>query len=234
LSRRAGGLAALAVPLAAYYALDDHLWEARLWWDIAWLTLVLVPAVFALIYLALPLWRERRLIVLAAAFALLAVVAQLASAEIVANFAKLAAMTFVAWWFLTFFEALGWVVIVACIIPFVDAYSVWRGPTRQLVDKQEHVFTTLSIAFPEPGGGDSANLGLPDVLFFALFLGTAMRFRLRPFWTWLGMVLSIGATMTLAVAFKVRGLPALPLLSLGFLLPNIDLIWRRLRPARTA
>jgi hypothetical protein len=38
--------------------------------------------------------------------------------------------------------------------------------------------------------------------------------------------------MALATYFDVGGLPALPLLSLGFLLPNADLLWRAVRRAR--
>jgi hypothetical protein len=32
--------------------------------------------------------------------------------------------------------------------------------------------------------------------------------------------------------FDISGLPALPGIALGFLVPNADLLWRRLRPAR--
>jgi hypothetical protein len=70
---------------------------------------------------------------------------------------------------------------------------------------------------------------LPDVLFFALFLGAAVRFRLRPGLTWLLMTLSFAATLALAVAFEINGLPALPLLSAAFLLANGDLIWKQMR-----
>jgi hypothetical protein len=35
--------------------------------------------------------------------------------------------------------------------------------------------------------------------------------------------------MALATLFDVGGLPALPLLALGFLLPNADLLWRAVR-----
>ncbi|MDX6513923.1 MAG: hypothetical protein QOE36_3427, partial [Gaiellaceae bacterium] len=69
-------------------------------------------------------------------------------------------------------------------------------------------------------------------LFFAVFLAAAARFRLRVGWTWLAMTLSFGATVALAVWRDLNGLPALPLLSVGFLLPNVDLIWRRLRRPR--
>jgi hypothetical protein len=232
LGARGAALAALAAALGTYYAIDSHLWEASLWWDIAWLAFALIPAVFGLVGLALPLWRGRGPIVLALAFAAVAAGCEVASADIAANFAKLAAVTFFAWWFLTFFEALGWVVTVACIIPFVDGYSVWRGPTRHIVENEHGVFTALSIAFPVPGGGGAANLGLPDVLFFALFLAASVRFGLRVLPTWACMAASVGATMALAVAFDLAGLPALPLISVGFLLPNADLIWRRLRARR--
>ena len=78
----------------------------------------------------------------------------------------------------------------------------------------------------------SAGLGLPDVLFFALFLGAAARFGLRRRTTWLALVCALGLTVVLAVyadPFKTSGLPALPGISLAFLLVNADLIWRRLR-----
>jgi hypothetical protein len=78
----------------------------------------------------------------------------------------------------------------------------------------------------------SAGLGLPDVLFFSLFLAAAVRFGLRRKMTWLALVGSLGLTTALAVyadPFKTSGLPALPGISLAFLLVNADLIWRRLR-----
>ena len=48
------------------------------------------------------------------------------------------------------------------------------------------------------------------------------------------MALSFGATLALAVWLDLNGLPALPLLSAGFLLANCDLIWRQVRAGRTA
>jgi hypothetical protein len=54
------------------------------------------------------------------------------------------------------------------------------------------------------------------------------------------MVASFGATIALAVSgaleriFNLGGLPALPLLSVAFLLVNADLLWRRLRASRRA
>ena len=186
--RRAGGFVALLVALWLYYTFAPDGPNLSVWWDVAFFGFVLLPAVFALILLLLPLHEARGLIVLAIACGALAFGFHEASAQIPANFAKLAAMTFFAWWFLSFFEALGWVVLVACIIPFVDAYSVWRGPTNHIVNHRQALFSTLSFAFPVPGGHGVANLGLPDLLFFALFLKAAVRFGLRPGWTWLAMV----------------------------------------------
>jgi hypothetical protein len=81
-----------------------------------------------------------------------------------------------------------------------------------------------------PGANDAARLGLPDLLFFALYLGAAARWNLRPGWTWICLVASVGGTMAIATVLDVGGLPALPLLSLGFLVPNADRIWRAVWP----
>jgi hypothetical protein len=80
----------------------------------------------------------------------------------------------------------------------------------------------------------TTHLGLPDLFFFALFLAAAARFGLRVPATWLALSLSFGVTMALSVWWNVRGLPALPLLSVGFLAPNADLLLRRARRARRA
>jgi hypothetical protein len=125
-------------------------------------------------------------------------------------------------------------VLVACIIPFVDAFSVFskRGPTNNIVEHHPSVFTNFSFAFPIPGEPFTANLGLPDLLFFALFLAASARFGLRPALTWLLMTLSFGLTLVFA-NLRDSGAPALPLLAIAFLGANADLIWRRLRPTRS-
>jgi hypothetical protein len=219
----------LVAGLGAYYAGAESLWDASIWWDVAWLAVVLIPAVFAVVWFLLPFWRATGLFLVAVAFALLTVLLSLADLGALANFSKLVTMTLVGFWFLTFFESVLWVALVAAVIPLVDALSVWRGPTRHIVDEEPQVFTTLSFAFRIPGERETANLGLPDLLFFALFLGAAARFGLRPVWTWAAMAASFGLTIVLTVAFDVIGLPALPLLSLAFLAVNADLLWRALK-----
>ena len=229
LDRRAAGFAALLAALAVYYAGSDRLWDASTWWDVGWLALVIIPAVFGLVWFLLPFRQAKALPLFAIGFALLSFALSLADLGAIANFTKLLTMTLIGFWFLTFFESVLWVALVASIIPIVDALSVWRGPTRHIVDKQPEVFTTLSFAFRIPGERGTANLGLPDLLFFALFLAASVRFRLRPGWTWVALTASFGLTIVLTVAFDVVGLPALPLLSLGFLAANVDLIWLALR-----
>lgn len=229
LKRRAAAGAALLAVLVAYYTWQGSLPRLGLWGDIAFVALVLIPGVFALVWFALPARGARWVLPAAGLAVALAVVLQQVHAPIPANFLKLAATTTIAFWFLGFFESISWVALVALIIPWVDAYSVWRGPTHHIIKHEQHLFSLLSFAFPVPGEHGAANLGVPDLLFFALFLAAAARWRLRVGWTWLALTASLGGTMALAVWLGLAGLPALPGLSLGFLVPNADLVWRHVR-----
>jgi hypothetical protein len=226
---RFAALLGLWLVLVLYYEVAPHLWRASVWWDVAWIGFVLIPGVFALVLLALPLREARGLLPVGLAFAVLAAVLTYADIDVFANFARLGACTLLGWWFLGYFETLSWVVLVAAIIPWVDAYSVWRGPTKQIVEHHANVFGVLSFAFPVPGEHAAANLGVPDLLFFALFLAAAARFGLRVYWTWLALVAALGLTIAATVWWNLSGLPALPGIALGFLLPNADLLWNRLR-----
>jgi hypothetical protein len=219
--------AAVLVALLVYYRVVGSLPEIPTWADVVFTAVVLTPAVFLLPLLALPLMHARGLLPIGLATALLAYVLVEADLDVLANFAKLAAVTLLAFWFLDFFEELSWVVIVACVIPVVDAISVWRGPTRHIVEERPEVFGALSFAFPVPGEG-AFQLGLPDLLFFAIFLGAAARFQLLVRLTFLFMAASFGVTTALA-AWTDRALPATPLLSIGFLAANADLLWRDVR-----
>jgi hypothetical protein len=226
--RLGAGLGLFAL-LLVYYEVAPHLWDATVWWDVGWIGFVLIPAVFGLVLLPLPLRQESWLLPVGLAFAVLAAVLTIADVDVFANFARLGACTLIGWWFLGYFETISWVVLVAAIIPWVDAYSVWRGPTKQIVEHHANVFGVLSFAFPVPGEHAAANLGVPDLLFFALFLAAAARFGLRIYWTWVALVAALGLTIAATVWWDLSGLPALPGIALGFLLPNADLLWRRLR-----
>jgi hypothetical protein len=226
---RATALLIVVTALAVYDVVHAHLWNASEWWDVAFIACVLIPLTFAVVWLILPLRRARGLLPASVSLAVLAAALHVAEWHTPENIVKLFAISLLGFWFLGYFETAAWVVLVAFIIPWVDAYSVWKGPTKVIVTEHTQVFTTLSYAFPIPGEDTAANLGLPDLLFFALFLAASVRFALRPPWTWLALTASFGATIAIAVALELGGLPALPLLSLGFLAPNADLLWTRIR-----
>jgi hypothetical protein len=219
----------LLAALVAYEAVRSSLPSLSTWGGIALISVLVIPIVFGLVGLALPLWRARRLLLAGLAFAVAAIALEALGVHEAADLAKLGAMTAAAWWFLQWFESVLWVVIVAAIVPWVDAYSVWRGPTHRIVTQQPHLFDKLSFSFPLTANDGSAQLGLPDLFFFALFLGASARFALRPAWTWLGLTASFGVTLALTVWLDLSGLPALPGLAVGFLLPNADLLWRAAR-----
>jgi len=232
---RVAPLLALVLALTAYDAWAEHLPNVSTSWDVVFIGLVLIPATFVLLLLALPFREEltsRRLLVLVVGLAAITILLELAGADPIANQTKFVAVALLGWWFLQFFESVGLVLLVAILITPVDIFSVARGPTKHIVEQQPQVFDALSIAFPVLGESSSAQLGLPDVLFFSLFLAATARFTLRTLSTWVAMTLSFGTTLALAVWTDVTGLPALPLLSAGFVLVNADLIWKALRNRR--
>jgi hypothetical protein len=232
---RVAPLLALVIVLTAYDAWAEHLPNVSTSWDVIFIGLVLIPATFVLLLLALPFREEltsRRLLVLVVGLAAITILLELAGADPIANQTKFVAVALLGWWFLQFFESVGLVLLVAILITPVDIFSVARGPTKHIVEQQPQVFDALSIAFPVLGESSSAQLGLPDVLFFSLFLAATARFALRTLSTWVAMALSFGTTLALAVWTDVTGLPALPLLSAGFVLVNADLIWKALRDRR--
>jgi hypothetical protein len=232
---RVAALLTVVTALVAYSALAHELPRLSDWTNVAVLALGVIPVTFALVWLALPVRRVARPWQLGLAAVLLALLAVSFSAldlEIAANVAKLATATFVGWWFLSFFEAAWWVLLVAILIVPVDLVSVARGPTREITTNRPEVFDALSIFMRIPGESSTSNLGLPDVLFFALFLGATVRFALRPGATWAAMTLSFGATLALAVGLEQAGVAALPLLSAAFVLVNADRLWASFKSRR--
>jgi hypothetical protein len=219
----------LAAAVVTWDAVAPHVGAVGLWPTVAIIAAAVLPATLGLIFLALPIWPRREIVAAGlVVFAIVAVVTWEADSHLASNFAKLAAYTCAGWLFLLFFAELSWVVLVAAIIPFADAISVAAGPTKDIVNHHVEVYSAVAVAFVGPGGA-AAGLGPPDILFFALFLAATVRWRLRPAWTWLAMTGMYSLTLVIANAVDVNGLPALPFLSVGFLLANADLLWQRLR-----
>jgi len=228
------GLVGLTCVLVAYGASAARLWSLRTGFDIAVQSFIVFPACAAWIWLALPLARERigRLVAAAALAGGAAILLAVLGLESGANVARLACFALVGYSFLSLFEELWWVVAVSALIPWVDAWSVAFGPTRYVVKERPGILEHVSVAFPNPGESSTIGVGPPDVLFFALFLAAADRFGLRVAWTWVAMTGLLGLTLVLVWLLDMSGLPALPAVSLGFLLPNADLVWRNLTLAR--
>jgi hypothetical protein len=225
-------LAALLATLVVYGAVAEHLFDLPSGVDVAFHAAVVVPAFTAAVWLALPLARARSaaLLVAAALAALAALGLGVLDLDSAGNIAKLACYGLLGFWFLSLFEELWWIALVSVLVPWVDVWSVAVGPTRYVVEEQPGFFEQISVAFPNLGDAPTLLIGPPDILFFALFLATADRFRLRVPWTWLGMTALLGATLVLVSTWDdITGLPALPAVCLGFLLPNADLLWSNVR-----
>jgi len=228
------GLGALLATLLVYGAFAEHLWELPSGLDVAFYSLVVLPAFAAAMWLGLPLARAWNplLFGFAAAAGLAAVGLTVLDLDSAANVAKLACYVLLGFWFLSLFEELWWIALVAVLVPWVDIWSVVTGPTRYVLDEQPGFFEQISVAFPNLGETATVRIGPPDILFFALFLATAARFRLRVAWTWLAMTGFLAMTLVLVWIWEdIAGLPALPAVCLGFVIPNADLLWRDVRVA---
>jgi hypothetical protein len=228
---RAAAFVVVAAGVVTWDDLAPRVGGVGLWPEVVVIAAAVLPATLLLIYLAVPLWSSQRIVTAAfVVFLVAAVLTWRADLHLASNFLKLGAYACGGWIFLWLFQELEWVVVIALIIPFVDAISVAVGPTNHIVHHHFAVYSAVAVAFVAPGG-NAAGLGPPDILFFALFLAAALRWGLRPGWTWLAMTGMYSLTLVLANATNASGLPALPFLSTGFLLANCDLLWRlRRRP----
>jgi hypothetical protein len=233
--RRTFALAALLAVLVGYGAVAGRLPELPSELDVVFYVAIVLPALAAAIWLALPLAgaRTRILLALTAAAGAFAVLLVLIDIDSVANVAKLACFALGGFTFLSLFEELWWLTLVAVLVPWVDIWSVVAGPTEYVVEERPGIFENVAVGFPTPGDSATVSIGPPDILFFALFLAAADRFELRVVATWVGMTACLAATLALVWHWDdVAGLPALPAVCLGFLVPNADLLWRDVRRPR--
>ncbi|HEU5263897.1 MAG TPA: hypothetical protein VFU34_04615 [Gaiellaceae bacterium] len=233
--RRAIALAALGAGLVAYGASAERLPGLPSGLDVLVHSTIVFPVFAAMIWIALPLANagNKALLVIVLISGVVASTLTLLDVDSAANVAKLVCYSSVGFWFLTLFEELWWISLVAVLVPWVDIWSVAAGPTEYVVEQQPGFFEQISVTFPNPGETATVNVGPPDILFFALFLAAADRFALRVSWTWIGMTALLAGTLMLVWSWDgIAGLPALPAVCLGFLLPNADLLWRNVRGVR--
>jgi hypothetical protein len=230
--RRDAAFVVLFAAVVAWFVVAPHLGAVALWPTVLIISVGVLPATLLLVFIALPLARLRWhvLLLLALGLALAALGCSAAGWELAANFAKLWAAVFAGWAFLYLFADVALVVLIAVIIPIVDAFSVFTpgAPTHEIVKNHIAIYNDVAVAFVGPHGA-AAQLGPPDILFYALFLGAAARFGLRPGWTWIATTGLYAASFPIAIATNADGLPALPFLSIGFLAANGDLLWKAVR-----
>lgn len=151
-----------------------------------------------------------------------------------ANLAKVVGGAALGIWIADELERLSWILVVAGVSAVVDIVSVAAGPTKAIIGQGPVVVGYFTVAITWMGYSYTeafSGLGISDVIFFALYLGTAARFGLRTGWSAVAMTLSF--LVTIALAMWWTALPALPLLSLAFVAVNADLFFSRLRRPAT-
>ena len=149
-----------------------------------------------------------------------------------ANVTKVVAAAALGLWIAAELERLSWIVAVAAVSAVVDIASVAVGPTKALLAQGPVVVGYFTVAITWFGYSYEeaySGLGVSDVIFFALYLGAATRFGLRPRASAVAMTVSF--LVTIAAAMWWTALPALPLLAVAFLAVNADLLVRQLRRA---
>ncbi len=147
-----------------------------------------------------------------------------------ANVAKVVAAAALGIWISDELERLSWILVVAGVSAAVDIVSVAAGPTRAIIGQGPVVVGYFTVAITWAGYSYTeafTGLGISDVIFLALYLGTASRFGLRTGWSAVAMSASFLATIAMAMWWTA--LPALPLLSVAFLAVNADLFVKKLR-----
>ena len=116
-----------------------------------------------------------------------------------------------------------WLAAFAGVAIMADAWSVFAGPTRRVVEQAPGVLDYV-LVHSSPLGGPLAGLGLgmSDLVFLAFFLAGSRALGLNVRGGYAAMLGSFVVTVMLAVWWK-PAVPALPLLSLAFLAINIPL-----------
>ena len=122
-----------------------------------------------------------------------------------------------------------WLALVALVALAADTWSVFAGPTKMIVEHAPGALSYLLISFPALGRTSGGfGLGMSDLFFMGLFVAGSLNTGLRARGTLFAGAGSL--LLTVLAALLVRSpLPALPLLSLSFLVMNGDLLWRGAR-----
>lgn len=144
----------------------------------------------------------------------------------VESVAKIVTAVCIGLWISLMLSSVLQVLLISVLIIVVDFYSVFFGPTKMMLESDSKAIDYLTISMPVFAVDAASRLGASDIIFFSLFISMTLIYGLRRRLTAMAMALSLVATMVVGVTLDF-GVPALPLLSLSFLLANIDLLYRR-------
>lgn len=234
--RRAAAPAAAVACLAAANLLAPHLPEPRTWGQIVGLALISFPLAALVVAALLPFASSSPKALAFGAAGGAAVAGLLIAAGLPgtpATLAKLVAAALAGFALAVLLRTPVELAAIAVLVAAVDALSVAAGPTHVIVEHHTDVLDTFTLAFHPLGTFGAAQIGVSDFVFFALFVAAAGRMGLRRWATWAAMTASLGVTAAISYATDAT-LPALPLLSLGLLLANADLLWSRYRGTRAS
>ncbi len=124
--------------------------------------------------------------------------------------------------------SVGVVLLIAGVATASDLFSVFAGPTRALVREDSPALDFLLLIFPTFGQPAGFALGVSDFIFLALFAATSRLLNLRyP----LTLAAGLAATLLAMVCGLIleRPLPALPFISISFVIANANLLLAALR-----
>lgn len=144
----------------------------------------------------------------------------------VESLAKVIFATSAGLWIALMLTSISQVLLISMLIIIVDIWSVFLGPTKKMVESGGPWIEYLTINLPVFGADAASRLGASDIIFYALFIGCALIWKLRRITTALVLTVSFIATMMVGVTLGI-GVPALPLLAIFFLLANGDLLYIR-------
>jgi hypothetical protein len=130
--------------------------------------------------------------------------------------------------FARFLSSAAVAILVPLFVGTIDVWSVASGPTSRLLAADAKASDPLSFDLPAWGGGSAGQLGVSDAVFLSMFAAWACHFGFRRGATIAGLALGLIASLVLSIVLD-RAIPALPLIAIGYLLPNLDRIGRLLR-----
>ena len=145
----------------------------------------------------------------------------------VANLLRVAAAATVGLALARYVNSSGVALLIAGVATASDLFSVFAGPTKALVQGDSPALDFLLLIFPTFGRPLGFGLGISDFIFLALFAAVARLLDLRSKLTLASGCAATVLAMTAGLLLE-RPLPALPFISLSFVLANADLLYRAL------